>query len=108
VAAFGADQGLTRPLVVTAAAEHQIRAASEWWYEHRESAPGLFGSELRRAFELIVQYPEAAPTARHPELPGVRRVLLPRTRFYLYYRVAPGGVEVLALWHTSRGESPRL
>jgi plasmid stabilization system protein ParE len=99
---------LTRPLVVTAAAEHQIREASDWWYEHRESAPGLFKSELERAFELIVQYPEAAPIARTPELPGVRRVLLPRTRFYLYYRVtSQGTVEVLALWHTSRGESPQ-
>ena len=109
MAALGANQELRRPLVVTAAAEHQIRAASEWWYEHREGAPGVFGEELRRAFELIVQYPEAAPTARHPELPSVRRVLLPRTRFYLYYQVArAGAVEVLALWHTSRGDSPHL
>jgi plasmid stabilization system protein ParE len=100
---------LTRRLVVTGAAAEQIRAASEWWYQHRASARGLFSSELRRAFELIVEYPEAAPTASNPEVPGVRRVLLQRTRFHLYYWLtASDTVEVLALWHTSRGESSHL
>ena len=39
------------------------------------------------------------------KLPGVRRVHMARIHYHVYYRVAdtPPAVEVLALWHTSRG-----
>jgi plasmid stabilization system protein ParE len=99
---------LKRRLLVTADAERQIRAASDWWYENRQSAPQLLRSELQRAFELVVDYPDAAPLAKNPELPNVRRVLLQRTRFYLYYQVTSEAVEILALWHASRGGAPQL
>ena len=39
---------------------------------------------------------------------GVRRVTLSRIRYYLYYRVADDALQVLALWHTSRGLGPSL
>ena len=42
-------------------------------------------------------------------LTGVRRVHLARVHYHLYYRVtAEPAIEVLALWHTSRGASPEL
>ncbi|MCC6556036.1 MAG: hypothetical protein IT372_24000 [Polyangiaceae bacterium] len=36
---------------------------------------------------------------------GVRRLLLPRTGYYLYYTVddTASAVRIVALWHTSRG-----
>jgi plasmid stabilization system protein ParE len=37
----------------------------------------------------------------------VRRILLRRVRYYLYYRDTAPGVEILALWHASR-RPPRL
>jgi plasmid stabilization system protein ParE len=42
------------------------------------------------------------------KLAGVRRIHLSRIRYHLYYRVAShgGAVEILALWHTSRGKGP--
>ncbi len=44
------------------------------------------------------------------KLAGVRRLHLKRIRYYLYYRVKddPQQVEILALWHTSRGTGPDL
>ena len=44
----------------------------------------------------------------HARVEGVRRLHLARIRYHLYYRVRPGEVEVLALWHTSRGSGPSL
>jgi plasmid stabilization system protein ParE len=39
----------------------------------------------------------------------VRRVLMPRTRYHLYYRqLATREIEVVAVWHTSRGRGPAL
>lgn len=51
-------------------------------------------------------FPGAGSIATNVELPGVRRVLLPRTRYHLYYQASKDLVEVLALWHSSRGGAP--
>lgn len=41
---------------------------------------------------------------------GVRRMLLARTSYHLYYVIdeSAGSVELLALWHTRRGSKPTL
>ena len=39
---------------------------------------------------------------------GVRRLLVGRIRYFIYYRVISGKVEVLAVWHVSRGRQPSL
>lgn len=97
-----------RRLVVSATASRQIRDADRWWAENREAAPGLLGRELQQAVERIVGQPGVGSIATNVEMPGVRRVLLPRTRYHLYYRPLSDAVEVMGLWHASRGEPPEL
>lgn len=46
--------------------------------------------------------------ATRSKLAGVRRIHLSLIRYFLYYRVHAGRVEVLAFWHSSRGKSPAL
>lgn len=46
--------------------------------------------------------------ARRGRVKGLRRVTLTRVRYYLYYRVSGGILEVLAFWHTSRGRQPAM
>ena len=47
--------------------------------------------------------------ATNSKLEGVRRVHLARVHYHLYYRTTHEPViEVLALWHTSRGTPPDL
>ena len=96
------------PVVVTRSAELAIREASVWWAQNRPSAPAALIEELQRAFALISVQPEIGARALNTSLPGVRRVLVARIRYYLYYRRSPSGtqVEILALWHTSRGTGP--
>jgi len=44
-----------------------------------------------------------------PGLESVRRVHLYRIRHFLYYRVAGDGtIQIVALWHTSRGSTAQL
>lgn len=95
-------------LRVVPKAERQIREASRWWYANRPAAPDLLRAELRRGFGLITSQPEIGPPARDVELPGVRRLHLSRIRYYLYYHLTGDAVEVLALWHTSRGWPPAM
>ncbi|HYC87701.1 MAG TPA: type II toxin-antitoxin system RelE/ParE family toxin [Thermoanaerobaculia bacterium] len=94
----------------TVLAAQQIRNESLWWRRNRTKAPNLFREELRRAFALIAEYPEAGAIAEDVELAGVRRVLLVGTQHYIYYRIHRPAqrIEVLAVWSTRRGDPPPI
>ena len=82
-----------------------IQEAAEWWVVNRPKASDGFAVEPERAIQLLSFQPTIGARARNARLTGVRRV-----HYYLYYRVIaePMVVEVLALWHTSRGSAPAL
>ena len=92
----------------TPLAARQIRSEAMWWRRNRTAAPNLFRSELRRAFALIAEYPEAGAITDDLELQNVRRVVLVATHHYVYYQVNSKAkqIEVLAVWSTHRGEPP--
>ena len=94
---------------VAARADRQIRKADAWWRKNRLFAPLLFAEELEAAFELLAQFPQAGEAVSHRRIGGLRRVLLSRVQYHLYYTYAAEKViEVLALWHTSRRTMPPL
>ncbi len=99
---------MTFPIKVVPRTAREIAEAGNWWQANRPAAPTAFEDELRRAFALISQYPSVGAQALNANLTGVRRIYLSRIRYHLYYRVrsAPEPVEVLALWHASRGSDP--
>ena len=88
----------------------QIRAAAEWWAEHRSKAPLAFAEDLESAYALIQEFPFAGEPVRHRRIANVRRILMGRVRYQLYYVFSgeESVVEILALWHASRGTHPRL
>jgi plasmid stabilization system protein ParE len=95
---------VNRPLAfrvkLTAIAARQIGNESTWWRRNRAKAPNLFRDELRRAFALIAEYPEAGVLTEDVELADVRRVVLVDTQHYVYYRANREAkrIEVLAVW----------
>jgi plasmid stabilization system protein ParE len=98
------------PIKVTRRAEAEIERAASWWLANRSAAPEALREDLSRALDLISRQPLIGSAATNTKLPGVRRVYLSRVRYFLYYRVTtePQQVEVLALWHASRGKGPKL
>jgi plasmid stabilization system protein ParE len=95
---------------VAARADRQIRAAAKWWAKNRTAAPALFTEDLESAFSLIEEFPYAGEEIPHRRILGLRRVLLGRSQYHLYYtaHLSDHIVEVLALWHSSRGKPPRM
>ena len=91
-------------------AVQQIRSVAEWWRKNRDKNPSGFADELEAACLLIQELPNAGERVPHRTIPNLRRVLLGLSDHYLYYSFAAHEdvVEVLALWHTSRGSGPRL
>jgi plasmid stabilization system protein ParE len=102
------SEKLSIRVVRTAAA--QMAEASAWWEANRPKAPHAFREEIERALELVSTQPQIGARATNTKLAGVRRIHLSRVHYFLYYRVTetPRVVEVLALWHTSRGSGPDL
>ena len=94
----------------TPRASREVAEAKRWWYANRTKAPQALEEELRTALELIATTPGIGAVARNIALPGVRRIVLNRVNYFLYYRpnIEAHIVEVVALWHARRGTGPRL
>ena len=95
-------------LDITNQAQQQILAATVWWAQHRPAAPGAVLDDLDHTLDLLLVQPDLGTKARKTKLAGVRRVWLPRIRYFVFYRVADEALQVLAFWHESRGTGPAL
>lgn len=89
-------------------ARTQLRVIAAWWAEHRRANPTLVADEL----EALVAELERGTMrgVAYPSSPPARRVLLPRSRYHVYYDVdrSVQVVRILAVWHAARGREPRL
>lgn len=93
-------------IAFSARAQREIERAAEWWLENRDKAPKALEEDLAKALDLIVHAPNLGMLVPS-RTRFLRRILLPRVRYYLYYRDTAPGVEVVAFWHASR-RPPRL
>jgi len=89
-----------------ARAVEEVAEIDAWWRAHRD-ASNLFAREFSETVTLLVQAPTLGAPAVTLSLTGVRRVLLRKTRYHVYFRVIGDTVEVLAVWHAMR-EPPGL
>jgi plasmid stabilization system protein ParE len=98
------------PLVVVfqRRATRDAEEIDAWWRENRPAAEGLFAHELDRMLAVVSLLPSLGAPARSERVRDVRRVVLRRTRYFVYYRVRVDTLQVLAIWHSARGEAPRL
>lgn len=99
---------MSLPVRTTPEADRQIREIDDWWRKDRLAAPDLFLKELRESFEIIAAAPQIGRLYRLSPVRNVRRVLLKRTRYHVYYAPVLHEVIVLAVWHAQRGVGPPL
>lgn len=96
------------PVVFQRRASLEVETIDAWWRTNRTSASELFLNELEGVLQAVALLPKLGAPARSPRIEGVRRVLLARTRHYVYYREAIDTIQILAVWHASRGQDPGL
>jgi len=96
------------PIIVLRRASRQITKAADWWQANRSKAPQAFEEAIENAFDLLSFQPNVGVKVSGTRLTGVRRLHLIPIHYYFYYRVSDSGVEILSLWHTSRGSQPKL
>jgi len=103
---------MTEPLRVafTALAARQVREAELWWRHNRSAVPNAVREEIERLLPIIAIQPRIGSRATNIRLKGVRRIHIRRIRYHIYFHVtgSPEFVEIVALWHSSRGSGPPI
>jgi plasmid stabilization system protein ParE len=86
-------------------AEAHLEKIAAWWEEHRREHPNLVAEELRDAMSTLAAFPLTGPRFRSRFARGARRMLLPRSQYWVSYEVDPDAEEVIifAVRRTSRG-----
>jgi plasmid stabilization system protein ParE len=88
-------------------AAQQAAEAEDWWRAHRDKAPDAFEDDLAELLTVLEQMPLAVGSAVFGR-PGVRRAVLRRVRYNVYFTVDQSTVLIIAVWHASRGTLPQL
>jgi toxin ParE1/3/4 len=89
---------MTYAVILRPRAEDDIRTAFQW-YESQQSTLGEeFLAHLRRALERIRDFPESSPVVHRT----VRRALITKFPYLVFYVAEPTRAVVLAVLHTSR------
>jgi plasmid stabilization system protein ParE len=98
-------------LIITDTASEQITEEEGWWRANRPKAPDRFMQEMLDALDHIAAMPEGTGAKYEASrVPGVRRYILRRSRYHVYYTTnrEARAVTVRAIWHASRGRGPEL
>jgi plasmid stabilization system protein ParE len=93
---------------VSARAALQVRRAAQWWAENRPATPGAVRMDIGDALALLAEQPGIGAVYEGARTSGVRRLLVGRIRYFIYYRATSDTLDVLAVWHVSRGKQPSL
>ena len=96
------------PVVLSPRASGHVDLIDAWWRIWRPAAPELFAVELSAGLERLAAAPMIGLVCAGPGRLPLRRMLLRQTRYNIYYMVRPRlhRVDVVAVWHASRGKGP--
>ena len=88
---------------LSAEADAQVAEIDAWWRENRLAAT----DELERAFDDLATMPTLGTVYKQGSR-AVRRLLLHRTHYYLYFIEEADRLYVVAVWSCFRGRGPKL
>lgn len=97
---------LTLKIVIAPQAAEQIRSAARWWSQNRPLAPDAIRVDLKAGLDLLAVQPQIGSSCDDSPIPELRRLLLGRVQYFIYYQRQSDVLRVLAFWHTSRVVSP--
>lgn len=99
---------MTLRLLITPRAAREIRRAAQWWNANRPSAPGAVSADLKATLSILREQPRIGVEVENASSEDVRRFYLDRVSYWVYYRVRRDQLEILSIWHASRGTDPAL
>jgi plasmid stabilization system protein ParE len=88
-----------RRLILGPVAEEELAEAIRWYEGQRKGLGKSLRVAVRETFQAIRASPEARAVVRPPD---VRRALVTRFPYAVFFRVVEGNVRVISVFHTSR------
>lgn len=95
-------------LFISRRAAREIDRIAAWWAANRPSSPGAVRQDLEAALALLIDQPGIGAEVAQASSPDVRRLHIDRIRYWVYYRVRGKRLEVVSIWHSSRGTEPAV
>ena len=95
-------------LFISRRAAREIYRIAGWWAANRPAAPGAVRKDLEAAFTLLLEQPGMGTEVAQASSPNVRRFHVDRIRYWVYYRERGKRLEVVSVWHSSRGTEPAV
>ena len=97
-------------VVFTKDARRDTRREVAKWRERHPKNSFLLEQEIQRAIHVLGATRRWGEESAQPQLPGVRRAVLQKSGFLLYYVVfdEQRRVALLRLWYARRGSRPKL
>ena len=95
-------------LFISRRAAREIDRIAGWWAANRPAAPGAGPKDLEAAFALLLEQPGMGTEVAQASSPDVRRFHVDRVRYWVYDRVRGSRLEVVSVWHSSRGTEPAV
>lgn len=86
------------PVVFDPRAEDDVDAAVQWYAQQQSKFALEFLEALDAALGRVVQYPEAYSEVDS----GIRRALMKKFPYFIYYTVDSNRIAILAVLHTRR------
>jgi plasmid stabilization system protein ParE len=99
---------MSRRVRFTKEARVQFDTADEWWQRNRTAAPDAFWNEFIEVAERLTEMPESGAPVRMRGEPGLRRILLPTSKYHVYYEITPRLIRVRSVWSALRGSPPSI
>ena len=89
---------MTQRYLLRPRAENDIQSIHEWYESQRSGLGEEFLVSLRERLEMIQKFPESHPILYR----NVRRAIVSRFPYFVFYVVQPTRVAILAVLHHSR------
>jgi len=89
---------MTRRFILRPRAENDIQSAFEWYESQRPRLGDEFLASVREKLEAVRSFPESSPIIYR----DVRRAVVSRFPYLIFYVVRPTRVSVLAVLHHAR------
>jgi toxin ParE1/3/4 len=86
------------PLIITPEAEQDLAEAKAWYDRQRAGLGEEFVLCVEEALDRIRRLPKAATEV----FPSVRRVVVRRFPYGVFYRIDPDQIAVIAVYHSRR------
>lgn len=98
---------MSRKVIVLPEAEKQLKIRVAWWRENRTDVP----EQVKKGFEelktQLAETPWIGVRYRRSRVPGVMRVNIEKTPYYVYYRRnKDDDVVILTVWSPVMGTEP--